>query len=257
MCNDCEQVNAAAVVLRGVSKEFDANSKPALKEVSLGIPLGGRYGFLGPNGSGKSTLIRIITGVLSATYGEVETLGHIPDINDNTFKKKLGVMMGGKNSLNWDLPFRNSYELHKVLYEIDDDKYAKAYNFINGHLKLDEITETPVFRLSLGQRMRAELGLAFLHMPELLILDEPSIGLDHQTAKMMREMIVKLNEDFHTTVIVTSHNMADVEEICNHVVLLKDGGKIYDGKVEDLRKSMNVQGGDLNDIIGQIYLLEN
>ena len=211
----------------------------AVKDIDFSIQKGELVGFVGPNGAGKSTTIKMLSGILAPTSGEVLVMGNDP------FKKRrqnafhIGVVFGQRSQLWWDLPIGDTFKLLKKIYKTPDDIYEKNLALFKEYLDLESIWNQPVRQLSLGQRMRAEIAAAILHNPELLFLDEPTIGLDIVAKRQIREFILKLNRDYQTTVILTSHDMKDIEEICNRIILIDKGGIVIDCPVDELKNSYN------------------
>jgi len=211
----------------------------AVKSISFSITKGELVGFVGPNGAGKSTTIKMLSGILAPTSGEVVVMDNDP------FKKRkqnayhIGVVFGQRSQLWWDLPIGDTFRLLKKIYKVQDDIYKKNLGLFKEYLDLESIWNQPVRQLSLGQRMRAEIAAAILHNPELLFLDEPTIGLDIVAKRQIREFILKLNRDYQTTVILTSHDMKDIEEICNRIILIDKGVIVVDCPVDELKQSHN------------------
>lgn len=211
----------------------------AVNSIDFSISKGELVGFVGPNGAGKSTTIKILAGILSSTSGAVFVMGNDP------FKKRkqnayhIGVVFGQRTQLWWDLPICDTFKLLKKLYKVQDDIYEKNISLFKGYLDLESIWNQPVRQLSLGQRMKAEIAAAILHNPELLFLDEPTIGLDIVAKRQIREFILKLNHEYQTTVVLTSHDMKDIEEICDRIILIDKGVIVIDCPVKELKHSYN------------------
>ncbi len=211
----------------------------AVNSISFSIGKGELVGFVGPNGAGKSTTIKMLSGILTPTSGAISVLGVDP------FKKRkqnayhIGVVFGQRSQLWWDLPIGDTFKLLKKIYKIPEDIYARNLDLFKEYLELENIWNQPVRQLSLGQRMRAEIAAALMHNPELLFLDEPTIGLDIVAKRQIREFILKLNRDYNTTVILTSHDMKDIEEICNRIILIDKGIIVVDCPMEELKNSYN------------------
>ncbi|MDD2261331.1 MAG: ATP-binding cassette domain-containing protein [Candidatus Cloacimonetes bacterium] len=211
----------------------------AVNSIDFSILKGELVGFVGPNGAGKSTTIKMLAGILAPTSGEVSVIGNDP------FKKRkqnayhIGVIFGQRSQLWWDLPIGDTFKLLKKIYKTPDDIYEKNLGLFKEYLDLESIWNQPVRQLSLGQRMRAEIAAAILHNPELLFLDEPTIGLDIVAKRQIREFILKLNRDYQTTVILTSHDMKDIEEICERIILIDKGVIVVDCPVDELKQSYN------------------
>ena len=211
----------------------------AVNSISFAIAKGELVGFVGPNGAGKSTTIKMMSGILAPTSGSVTVM------NNNPFSKRkqnayhIGVVFGQRSQLWWDLPIGDTFKLLKKIYKVQDEIYSRNLNLFKEYLDLESIWNQPVRQLSLGQRMRAEIAAAILHNPELLFLDEPTIGLDIVAKRQIREFILKLNRDYQTTVILTSHDMKDIEEICGRIILIDKGGIVVDCPMAELKSSHN------------------
>jgi len=211
----------------------------AVKNIDFSIQKGELVGFVGPNGAGKSTTIKMLAGILAPNSGEVFVMSNDP------FKKRkqnayhIGVVFGQRSQLWWDLPIGDTFKLLKKLYKVQDDIYEKNLDLFKEYLDLESIWNQPVRQLSLGQRMRAEIAAAILHNPAILFLDEPTIGLDIVAKRQIREFILKLNRDYNTTVILTSHDMKDIEEICNRIILIDEGIIVVDCPVDELKNKYN------------------
>ena len=206
----------------------------ALKGISFEIEKGELVGFLGPNGAGKTTTLKILSGILYPTSGEARVLGYIPWERNPSYQKKFSIVMGQKNQLWWDLPAQESFALNKEIYEIDDQTYRKNLEELIELFDIKDIIDVPARKLSLGQRMKCELVAALLHSPEILFLDEPTIGLDIISQEKIREYIKIYNSLKKTTVILTSHYMRDVEKLCRRVIVINTGKIVYDGSMEEL-----------------------
>jgi ABC-2 type transport system ATP-binding protein len=211
----------------------------AVNNIDFSIQKGELVGFVGPNGAGKSTTIKMLAGILAPTKGDAIVMGNDP------FKKRknnafhIGVVFGQRSQLWWDLPIGDTFKLLKKIYKVEDDVYENNLGLFKEYLDLEGIWNQPVRQLSLGQRMRAEIAAAILHNPELLFLDEPTIGLDIVAKRQIREFILKLNRDYQTTVILTSHDMKDIEEICNRIILIDKGVIVVDCPVDELKNTYN------------------
>jgi len=211
----------------------------AVKNIDFSIQKGELVGFVGPNGAGKSTTIKMLVGILAPTSGEVRVLGNDPFNKRKQNAYHIGVVFGQRSQLWWDLPIGDTFKVLKKIYKIQDNLYEKNLTLFKEYLDLESIWHQPVRQLSLGQRMRAEIAAAILHNPEILFLDEPTIGLDIMAKKLIREFIIKLNHDYKTTVILTSHDMKDIEEISNRIILIDNGVIVIDCPVSELKKIYN------------------
>ena len=207
----------------------------AVDGVSFSIEAGELTGYIGPNGAGKSTTIKMLTGILEPTSGEVEVAGIVPWRRRAANALNIGVVFGQRSQLWWDLPLIESFELVARMYEVEDDRYRSTLARFRDLLALDEFIETPVRQLSLGQRMRGELTAALLHDPRVVFLDEPTVGLDAVAKERIRSFIDEINRDRGTTVILTTHDLADVERLCRRVILIDLGRVLFDGSVEQLK----------------------
>lgn len=201
----------------------------AVDGVSFGIDEGELVGFIGPNGAGKTTTLKVLSGLLYPTSGEVKVLGHDPFKREKEFQKQFSLIMGQRNQLWWDLPAWESFILNKEIYEISEDQFQKLVKELSQMLKIEDILKVQVRKLSLGQRMKCELVASLLHSPKVLFLDEPTIGLDVVAQKTMRDFIKEYNKRFHATIVLTSHNMGDVKELCKRVIIIDKGKILYDG----------------------------
>lgn len=211
----------------------------AIKDINFTIAKGEAVGYIGPNGSGKSTTIKLLTGVLKPDGGQVIVEGMTPWKNRMHYVKNIGVVFGQRSQLWWDLPVIDSFRLNKFMYRISDDQFKQKMIFLNDLLKIDEIGNVPVRTLSLGQRMRAEIGIAILHSPSVLFLDEPTIGLDLEAKQWIRKAIFTLRNELQTTVLLTSHDLQDIEQICNRIIVIDKGQIIYNGSLSNIQEKAN------------------
>jgi ABC-2 type transport system ATP-binding protein len=206
----------------------------AVDDVSFEIEQGEIIGFIGQNGAGKTTTLKVLSGLLYPTSGEVSVLGYNPWDRKPEFQKQFALVMGQKNQLWWDLPPIETFSLNKAIYEIPDTQYKKTLDKLVELLDVSEILKVQVRKLSLGQRMKCELIAALLHNPKVLFLDEPTIGLDVVMQKVLRDFIKEYNHEFKATVILTSHYMEDVKELCKRAIIIDHGHKIFDGRLQDI-----------------------
>lgn len=209
----------------------------AVDEISFEIYPGELVGYIGPNGAGKSTTIKMLTGLLVPTSGQVVVDGFIPWEDRQSYVKQIGAVFGQRTTLWWDLPVRDSLELLKDIYEIPPNKYKQNLGLFREILELDQFLDTPVRSLSLGQRMRADLCAALLHEPKLIFLDEPTIGLDVVAKQRIRDFIKFSNTELGTTVLLTTHDSSDVARLCRRVMIIDHGKILYDGGFEELIRS--------------------
>jgi ABC-2 type transport system ATP-binding protein len=206
----------------------------AVNNVSFEIQPGEVVGYLGPNGAGKSTTIKMLSGLLVPSSGEVTVHGMVPWKHRERYVEHIGVVFGQRSTLWWDLPVIESLELLRFMYRIPERQFAASLRECSDLLGLDGFLHQPVRSLSLGQRMRADLAAALLHHPRLLFLDEPTIGLDVVAKERMRGFIEHINREYHTTVILTTHDLADVARLCQRVMMIDHGQLLYDGLLAEL-----------------------
>lgn len=209
--------------------------KTAVSDISFSIERGEIVGYIGSNGAGKSTTIKMMTGILMPTSGKCVINGIDPSRERMENAKNIGVVFGQRTQLWWDLPLSESYTILKEIYDVSDADYRERMDFLNEVLDLPEFFDRPVRTLSLGQRMRADLGAALIHNPKVLYLDEPTIGLDLVVKDKIRDAIREINEQYQTTVILTTHDIGDIEELCSRIIVIDEGKKIYDGGLEELK----------------------
>lgn len=224
----------------GAFKSFFARkylTVKAVDDISFDIESGELVGFIGPNGAGKTTTLKCLSGLLYPTAGQVEVLGFTPFERKSEFLKQISLVMGQKNQLWWDLPPIDSFNLNKEVYEIPQDQFKNTLARLVRLLDFEKLLQVPVKKLSLGERMKAELIAALLHSPKVLFLDEPTIGLDVVMQKNIRDFIKEYNREFKSTIILTSHYMEDVKELCKRVIIIDQGKLIYDGKLETIVKT--------------------
>ena len=207
----------------------------AVDDISFTVPKGEILGFIGPNGAGKSTVIKMLTGILMPTSGMCRINGQIPQKDRKNYVREIGVVFGQRTQLWWDLALRETYAVLKEIYQVPDEQYHKRMAFLNEVLELDDFIASPVRTLSLGQRMRADIAASLLHSPKVLFLDEPTIGLDVVVKENIRSAIRKINEEEGTTVILTTHDLADIEFLCERIVMIDKGKKVYDGSLSGLK----------------------
>ncbi|MEK8126315.1 ATP-binding cassette domain-containing protein [Paenibacillus filicis] len=206
----------------------------AVDDISFHIPAGEIVGFLGPNGAGKTTTMKVLTGLLHPTSGRVEVAGFRPQDHKNAFKRRISLVMGQKSQLIWDVPAADSFLVNKAIYEIEDGAYRKTLSELVELLELEHVLHKPVRQLSLGERMKCELAASLLHRPDILFLDEPTIGLDVQMQEVVRRFILAYNQSVGATVLLTSHYMGDVTALCDRVMVIGGGRLLYDGELSEL-----------------------
>ena len=207
----------------------------AVDDISFTVPKGEILGFLGPNGAGKSTVIKMLTGILMPTSGMCRINGQNPQKDRKNYVREIGVVFGQRTQLWWDLALRETYAVLKEIYQVPDEQYKKRMAFLNEVLELDDFITSPVRTLSLGQRMRADIAASLLHSPKVLFLDEPTIGLDVVVKENIRNAIRKINAEEGTTVILTTHDLADIEFLCERIVMIDKGKKVFDGGIAELK----------------------
>lgn len=206
----------------------------AVDSINLNIEKGDSVGFIGPNGAGKSTTIKMLTGILKPTNGCVLVNGLSPTRHRKEYVKQIGVVFGNRSQLWWDLPARDSFELFKEIYKIPTQVYKENMQLFSDILDLSSIVHKPVRQMSLGQRMRCEIAAAFLHNPQIVFLDEPTIGLDIVAREKIRNFISYLNKEKGVTLLVTSHDMADIVNVCRDLIVIDNGNIVYQGAMDEV-----------------------
>ena len=207
----------------------------AVDDINFHVSKGEILGFIGPNGAGKSTVIKMLTGILTPTSGECRINGQIPQNNRQKYVKEIGVVFGQRTQLWWDLPLTETYNVLKEIYEVSDENFKKRMAFLNEVLELEGFIKSPVRTLSLGQRMRADIAASLLHSPKVLFLDEPTIGLDVVVKDNIRNAIMEINKEEQTTVILTTHDISDIELLCKRIVMIDKGKNVFDGDLHELK----------------------
>ncbi len=221
--------------LKALVKRKYENVK-AVNDISFSIEEGELVGFIGPNGAGKTTTLKCLSGLLYPTAGEVKILDFDPKERKNKFKKQISLVMGQKNQLWWDLPAQETFRLNKEIYEVPEKEYRKRLDELVELLDIEKILDVQVRKLSLGQRMKCELIASLLHQPKVLFLDEPTIGLDVVMQKKIRDFVREYNTRHNATIILTSHYMEDVKNLCERVMMINKGKIAFDGRVDKLIK---------------------
>ena len=206
----------------------------AVDGISFEIEQGEIIGFIGQNGAGKTTTLKVLSGLLYPSTGEVSVLGYNPWHRQKEFQRQFSLVMGQKNQLWWDLPPMETFLLNQAIYEIPENEFQKTLKTLSKLLDIENITSVPVRKLSLGQRMKCELIAALLHTPKVLFLDEPTIGLDVVMQKNLRDFIKDYNTTYGATIILTSHYMGDVKELCKRAIMIDHGHKIFDGNLQHM-----------------------
>ena len=209
--------------------------KKAVDDISFTIKKGEIVGFIGPNGAGKSTTIKMLSGILYPDDGNVIIDGFVPYKQRKQYVKNIGVVFGQKSQLNWDLPLIESFELMRYIYKIPKDLYEENLQLFTRLLDMEDFINQPVRQLSLGQRMRGDIVAALLHSPEIVFFDEPTIGLDVVAKEKIRNFIKYMNETRQTTIIFTTHDMQDIEKVCQRLIIIDSGKKVYDGSIQEIK----------------------
>jgi ABC-2 type transport system ATP-binding protein len=211
----------------------------AVDGVGFEIEPGEVVGFLGPNGAGKTTTLKMLSGLLYPTSGEALVLGHVPSRRESAFLRRITMVMGNRNQLEWDLPALDSFELYRAIYRLPPDEFRKTRDEFIELLDLGDLVNKPVRNLSLGERMKVEIVGALLHRPQVLFLDEPTIGLDVTMQKRIRSFVAEYNRRLGATVLLTSHYMADVQALCRRVIVIHHGRILFDGGLAELASRFN------------------
>lgn len=216
----------------------EKKTKTALKSINLEIHEGEMIGLIGANGAGKTTLVKILAGIMHPTSGDVTIMGHRPWERADAYRKQMALIMGQKAQVWWDLPALDSFLLLKEIYELSDEVYHYNIKYLADTLMIGDQLKTPVRKLSLGERMKVELMAALLHNPKVIFLDEPTIGLDISAQKAVREFLKDYQKRYKPIIILTSHYMEDIKELCKRIVIIKDGQFVYDGELDQVQKTM-------------------
>ena len=213
----------------------------AVEDVSVVIEPGEAVGYLGPNGAGKSTMIKMLTGILVPSSGTVSVLGRDPHRSRMANAREIGVVFGQRSQLWWDLPVIDSFRLHQAIYRIEPGRFRQNLDAFADLLDLGQLLDRPVRQLSLGQRMRCEVVMALLHDPRILFLDEPTIGLDVMAKDAVRSFLTQVNRERGVTVILTTHDMADIETICPRLIMVDQGRLLFDGPLPEVRAALGAR----------------
>ncbi|MDF2960045.1 MAG: daunorubicin transporter ATP-binding protein [Paenibacillus sp.] len=224
--------------LKGALRDLfnrEYNQVTAVKDISFQIPKGEICGYIGENGAGKSTTIKMLTGILVPTSGDIRVNGYVPYKERESFVQGIGVVFGQRSQLWWDIGVIESFQLLKKVYRVSEADFKTRLDELVQRLQLAELLNRPVRKLSLGQRMRCELAASLLHNPQIVFLDEPTIGLDIVVKTEIREFLKSMNQRYETTILLTTHDLQDIEALCSRVIMLDDGRIIYDGGLEELK----------------------
>lgn len=243
-----------SIEVRNLTKVYKLKkkqTKTAVDNISFTIPDGEIIGFIGPNGAGKSTTIKMLTGILIPDSGTVSINGMNLKKNRKHIMMKIGVVFGQKSVLCWDIPVLDTLKLFKDMYKVPDSVYAENMRLFKEVLGIGEFINQPPRLLSLGQRMKADLAAALIYNPDILFLDEPTIGIDVLSKERIRDFIKKINTERNTTIILTTHDVSDIETLCEKMIIIDKGSLLYDGTLNDLKESY--QTTDLEEIIKKIY----
>ena len=222
----------------------DYQTLAAVDGINLSVERGEFIGYIGPNGAGKSTTIKMLTGILVPTSGEIVAGGFHPYRDRTRYTRSIGVVFGQRSQLWWDIAVIESFKLLRRIYDVPQREYRDRLNVFRQLLGLDEFLHSPVRKLSLGQRMRCDIAAALLHNPPILFLDEPTIGLDVVAKDRIREFLKEINRTLKTTILLTTHDLSDIEELCRRIVIIDHGKLIYDGTLDGLRRRL----GTINQI---------
>jgi ABC-2 type transport system ATP-binding protein len=232
-----ENVSRSFVVKKKVGRfRRRATTVEAVRDLSFTVEPGEMVGYIGPNGAGKSTTIKMLTGILVPTSGTLRVAGHTPYVERTQLARRIGVVFGQRTTLWWDLPLRDSFDLLRRIYRIPTARYTANLAIFTELLDLGELLDTPVRQLSLGQRMRGDIAAALLHDPEVVYLDEPTIGLDVVSKANLREFLRETNRQRGVTVLLTTHDLDDIEQLCSRVMVIDTGRLVFDGDLDALHR---------------------
>jgi len=219
--------NTIEVVRRLIFPEY--KEVVAIKDISFSINEGEFVGYIGPNGAGKTTTLKILSGILYPTHGDVRVMGYIPYKRETDFLKNISFLMGQKTQLWWDIAAIETFKLNKAIYKIPDNLFKKRVDELANLLNVSDLLEIPVRKLSLGERMKMEIIAALLHSPKILFLDEPTLGLDMFSQESIREFFINYNKEYKATIILTSHYIHDIEKMAKRIIIINQGSIVYDG----------------------------
>jgi ABC-2 type transport system ATP-binding protein len=246
------------IELDRVSREFSVKSGwrrtrrvvRAVDDLSFEVAAGEIVGYIGPNGAGKSTTIKMLTGILVPSGGEIRVAGIDPSRHRLKLAKRIGVVFGQRTTLWWDLPLKDSFAVLRKLYDVPKQRHAENLEMFVELLELRDLLDIPVRQLSLGQRMRGDIAAALLHDPDIVYLDEPTIGLDIVSKAKLREFLGRINSERQTTVVLTTHDLDDIEALCSRVMVIDHGRMVYDGTLAGLRASQGAPRTLVVDLAG-------
>lgn len=228
--------------------------KAAVSHMDLQVREGEFIGLIGPNGAGKTTLIKLLTGIIAPTSGELSVLGFVPNQRKDAFKKQYAVVMGQKSQLFFELTVNDILRLFQAIYEIPEREFQENRRYFVELFQVEELMDVQVRTLSLGERMKMELMVALLHSPRMLFLDEPTIGLDAVASRQIRSFLQEINREKHTTILLTSHYVEDIRMLCDRAVVVSHGRKFYDGSTAELFKRYRLQEDeDMGAVMERIY----
>jgi ABC-2 type transport system ATP-binding protein len=228
-----EREGGMAAAFRGLVKR-QWREVHAVEDISFDIEAGEVVGFLGPNGAGKTTTLKMLSGLLHPTSGDGHVLGHVPSKREREYLRRMTLVMGNRNQLQWDLPALDSFELNRAIYRLPREDFRRTRDELIELLDIGDLVRKPVRQLSLGERMKVEVVGSLLHLPQVLFFDEPTIGLDVTMQKRLRGFIAEYNKRYGATVLLTSHYMADVEALCKRVIVIHHGRILFDGQLNAL-----------------------
>jgi ABC-2 type transport system ATP-binding protein len=228
-----EREGGMAAALRSLFKR-QWREVHAVEDISFEIEAGEVVGFLGPNGAGKTTTLKMLSGLLYPTSGEGHVLGHVPSKRERDYLRRMTLVMGNRNQLQWDLPALDSFELNRAIYRLPHEEFRRTRDELIELLDIGDLVRKPVRQLSLGERMKVEVVGSLLHLPQVLFFDEPTIGLDVTMQKRLRSFIAEYNNRYDATVLLTSHYMADVQALCKRVIVIHHGRILFDGRLDAL-----------------------
>ncbi len=240
LCRSFDYYEKAAGIGGSLGNLFSRKKlvKEAVRDVSFSIEAGTTVGFLGPNGAGKTTTLKMLSGIMHPSSGEARVLGHVPWARKKDFRRRISIVMGQRSQLWPDLPAIESFDLNRAIYEIDRAEYRRTLDELVASFGVADQLKVQVRRLSLGERMKMEVIAALLHRPEVLFLDEPTIGLDIVSQRAIRDLLRGLNARFGTTVMLTSHYLSDIEDLCERIILINRGSVVYDGALSGVNATL-------------------